>query len=233
MVKKVKCHCGCRSLVSASTERRHRTGKATPRVKASHAARQTLYAPKRLPQPSKMIYLAGLPTRSSSAPELLSQPPGNGQMHPSNMDVDGGNLNVEMEPASTLDRTFGIAAVDGSASDDTRVSEAVANVREEAWRTQYPVGMEDYVSDNEDNDEGSCGDEDGFNWHAEMFEDDGMCADGGLGVEDMINEDFERELDQFGIAKPCYLIFLTHCIYPFHSQRNYRRRNCLPSPLRA
>jgi hypothetical protein len=50
MVKKVKCHCGCGSQVSASTERRHRAGKATPRVKASHAARRVLYAPQHLPK---------------------------------------------------------------------------------------------------------------------------------------------------------------------------------------
>lgn len=196
MAKKVKCHCGCGSQVSLSTERRHRIGKATPRVKASHAARQTIYAPEQhLHQTSKGM---GLLTGHSLAPEIPYQPgpPGNAQMHPQdgnpNMDVDGGGyLNVEIEPTCTSDRTWGISGVN---TDDSRVSEVIANIREEAQCPRYPVTIEDYVSDEEDDQDPS--DDDGFDWHAE---DDEMYTDGGLGVDDIINEDFERELAGFGI----------------------------------
>jgi hypothetical protein len=204
MVRKVKCYCGCGSLVSASTERRHRAGKATPRVKASHAARQTIYAPKHL---SKKVYSENLLPGCSSTPDIPSQPPGNDQMAPGgipNMDADVGvGLNVEIEPNSTSNGTWNIAGVSGSVNgnvlDDIQVSDAIANVRGEAWRARVPT-IEDYASDDEDDEGGSRDDEDDFDWHAEMSEDDETYVDGGLGVDDMINEDFERDLARFGIV---------------------------------
>jgi hypothetical protein len=114
-------------------------------------------------------------------------------MHPPddipNMDVDGGDMNAEIEPTSTSDRTLDIL---GTNADDSHVSEAVENIWEEAQHSQYPITIEDYVSDDEDS-----SDDDGFGY-AEMFEDDEMYADGRLGMDDTVNEDFEQELAKFG-----------------------------------
>src|SRR5580704_16353787 len=133
MAKKVKCHCGCRSLVSASTERRHRAGKATPRVKASHAARHTIYAPKHLPPTTKKRSTACLHSEHLSAPEIFSQPPDNANMHLpddiANRHPDGGTLHVP-----TSEGAQGTEPVDYDNWDGGQVSEALANVREEAWR---------------------------------------------------------------------------------------------------
>jgi hypothetical protein len=67
------------------------------------------------------------------------------------------------------------------------------------------------VSDDEDDEDPS--DDDGFDWHAEMLEDDEMYADGGLGVDDIINEDFERELAGFGTIETLIASNgSTHCV---------------------
>ena len=201
MAKKVKCHCGCGSLVSASTERRHRAGKATLRVKASHAAQHTIYTPKHLPPTTKKRSTACLHSEHLSAPEIFSQPPDNANMHLpddiANRHPDGGTLHVP-----TSEGAQGTEPVDYDNWDGGQVSEALANVREEAWRQQYPVIAEDYSSDDENNQDRNCDDDDGFDWHAEMCGGDEMDVDDDLEIEDSINQDFERELAEFGKASP-------------------------------
>ena len=199
MVKKIKCHCGCGSQVSASTERRHRAGKATPRVKASHAARRTLYAPKHLPQASTSKEM-GLRTGCSSAPEISSHPGGHAGAHmpsSSNPNMGGGDFNVEFEmwPTSTPDRTWNISGID---TDDSQISEAMAIIQEQARHPQYRVTVEDYGSDDEGDEDPS--DDDGIDWHAEIsnYDSEKYYADGGLGVDETINEDFEQMLTGFG-----------------------------------
>lgn len=198
MAKKVKCHCGCGSQVSASTERRHRAGKATPRVKASHAARQMLYAPKHLPKTSTSKKM-GLHSGCSTTPEISFHlgPSGHGHM-PSpegnpTMGGGGDDLNVESGPTSTQDMTGGISGIN---ADDSRIFEVIANIREEVRRPHYRVTVEDCASDDEDDEDSS--DDDGINWHAEISDDEKYDADGGLGVDETINEDFEQELARFG-----------------------------------
>ena len=115
-------------------------------------------------------------------------------MHPQdgnpNMDVDGGS---EIGPISITDGTWGVPGIN---ADDCQVSEAIANIREETQHPRYPVTIEDHVSD--DGDEEDSSDDDGFDWHAEMLQDDEMYADGGLCADNIINEDFEQELAGFG-----------------------------------
>jgi hypothetical protein len=143
------------------------------------------------------------------------QPPGSIP----DMNLDGVTLDVDMEPTFTSEGARDMTSIDDDHSDDNQVSEAIANVREGAWRQQYPEIIEDRPSDNEDDEDGDCddedgdcNDEDGFDWHAEMCEDDEMVVDGELEIEDKIDEDFERELAEFGKAKPFHLMFATHCI---------------------
>jgi hypothetical protein len=226
MAKKIKCHCGCESQVSASTERRHRAGKATPRVKASHAARRVLYAPQHLPQTSaKLGPLAGC----SSVPGDPSQhePPSNAQIHPLDdnpMDLDGGNSNTEIEPTSNSTHAPGRTLDTLSTNtdvDDSHVSEVVANIREEARCPRHPVTIEDYSGE----DENSSGDDESD--YDEMLEDDEMCADGGLGMNDIVDEDFEQELAEFGTNNSLSLQFSTHCVGLFQPRKSPRTK--LPS----
>jgi hypothetical protein len=129
------------------------------------------------------------------------------------MDVDGGDLNAEIEPTSnsTPGKTLDIV---GTNADDGHVSEAIANIQEEARRPRYPVTIEDYSSDDEDS-----SDDDGFDC-AEMFEDDEMYADGGLGVDDLVNENFEQELAEFGTNNlPLQVL---NSLRLFHSRGNHR-----------
>jgi hypothetical protein len=196
MARQVKCYCGCRSLVSASTERRHRIGKATPRVKASHAARHTLYVSHRLSQARNNVSSAR-PLSHASHPDLVSQPLDHAHMDPlDDIPRDGGNLDI---PTSN-----GVEAIRHDHLNDDPVSTVVSSVQD-AWHRQHRAIVEDYASDDEDSLDGNCDDDDdddGFDWQAEMCDDDGVDVDGGLGVEDNINEDFERELAEFGKESP-------------------------------
>jgi hypothetical protein len=140
------------------------------------------------------------------------------------MDVDGGNSNSEIEPTSNSTyapgRTLDALSTNTDV-DDSHVSNTVANIREEARRPRYPVTIEDYSSDDED----SSGDDE-FD-DVEMLEDDEIYADGGLGVNDMVNEDFEQELAEFGTNNNISLQFSTHCVHPFQQRKSPRTK--LPS----
>jgi hypothetical protein len=92
-----------------------------------------------------------------------------------------------------------VADIDGDHWNDNQLSEAMASVQEKTRRQRYPATLEDYTSDDEDgsrDEEGYGGD--GFDWHAEACEDGEAFVGCGLEVEDMINEDFEREVAEFG-----------------------------------
>jgi hypothetical protein len=197
MAKKFRCHCGCGTLVSASTERRHRAGKATPRVRASHAARCTIYASEnvRQTQPSNDTPSANL-GECSSAPEI----PRNGA-HVQPMDVSG-------EPTSSISD---VAAID----DDHQISDVIENFRENVCGLPHPpVTIEDY--DDDEDDQGDDED-DGFDWDAELCKD--YETNGSLDIEDTINENFEQELAEFGKGT-LHSMFSTHRV-PFCSRGNH------------
>jgi hypothetical protein len=116
-----------------------------------------------------------------------------------NVDFDEEILSGDVEPPSASEETHGMVDIDGDHWNDHLLSEAMASIQEKTRRQRYPVTIEDYVSDDEDGngDDDDDGDN-GFDWHAEMCQDDEAFVDGGLGVEDIINEDFEREVAEFG-----------------------------------
>jgi hypothetical protein len=203
MAKKVKCYCGCGSLVCARTERRHRAGKALLRVRAVHAARRIICAQRHLPQVSKMASPTLPPTECSSTPGNPSQPLDSMHIYRQGstqyVDFDEEVLSADVEPPYASEETRGVADIDGDHWNDNQLSEAMASVQEKTRRQRYPATVEDYVSDDEDGNRDDKDDgNDGFDWHAEMCEDDEAFVDRGLGVEDMINEDFEREVAEFG-----------------------------------
>lgn len=185
-------------MVSVSTERRHRAGKATARVKASHAARRTIYAPRRPSQTLNVSSACLLSAHSAPTPATASQQSGNAPM-PTLDNI------ANMSPgARGMDHTSdGTEAIDDHHSDETDVSKAVANVLAEAW--QHPItnyASDENGQDDDDDQDQNCDDDDGFDWDAEMCDDDKMDVDRELGIEDSINESFERELAEFGKASP-------------------------------
>jgi len=87
--------------------------------------------------------------------------------------------------------------IDADQLDDDQVLQAIENIRAE---TRYPLIAEGLASDGEDDQDANSSDDDGFDWYAEMVEGDETYTNVGLGIEDTINEDFEQELADFGIA---------------------------------
>jgi hypothetical protein len=198
MAKKTPCSCGCGKLVSASTDHRHRAGKTTPRAKAtcltsqSITATTTKFHPPRKNSPQRKRQR----TNSGPLPPLEIQDRGaicasgssaNDVPPAANLAVDMESVNPPLPPLSP------------NHSETERI-EPVVNPCAEAWANapRYRATVEDADSEEEsDGEEGrtpSSESEDGRDGSLS----DSDSSDGGLGIEDTINDEFERELGNFG-----------------------------------
>ena len=171
MAEKAPCSCGCGKPVSASTDHRHRAGKTTPRAKATSSQSITATTTK-------------FHASRKNSPQRKRQ------------STNRGLLNMAVNMESVNPPLFSLSP-DHS---ETESIEPVVNPCAEAWKnaSRYWAAVEDADSDEEsDGDEGgtpSSESEDGGDGSLS----DSDSSDGGLGIEDTINDEFERELGNFG-----------------------------------
>jgi hypothetical protein len=199
MAEKTPCSCGCGKLVSASTDYRHRAGKTTPRAKATCLASQSTTATTTKFHPS---------CENSSQRKRQRTNPGSLQpleiqdrdaIHASSSSVNDvlptANMTVDME---SVNQSLPPLLPNRS---ETAGVEPVVNPCAEAWTnaSRYRATVKDADSDEEsDGDEGrtpSSESEDGDSDGSLL---DSDSSDDGLGIEDNINDEFERELGNFG-----------------------------------
>jgi len=196
MAEKAPCSCGCGKLVSASTDHRHRTGKTTPCTKATRLAGTTTPLVKLHQSREKSPPRKRQKTNSGPLPPLEIQD--RGTIHTSGSGVNDvppmANAALDME---TLDPPQPPLSPVHS---ETEGIEPVVNPCAEAWTnaSRYRATVEDADSDEE-----SDGEEDGTpSSESEEGGDssslDSDSSDDGLGIEDTINDEFERELGNFG-----------------------------------
>src|SRR5882762_595617 len=193
MAEKAPCSCGCGKLVSASTDHRHRAGKTTPRAKATGLASQSITATTAKFHPSLKNSPQKKRQRTNPGPLAPLEIQDRGAIHSScvndvpptaNMAVDMESVNPPLSPNHA--ETGGI--------------EPVVNPCAEAWTNayRYRATVENADSDEEsDGEEGetpSSESEDG----GDSSLSDSDSSDDGLGIEDTINDEFERELGNFG-----------------------------------
>ena len=196
MAEKAPCSCGCGKLVSASTDHRHRAGKTTPRAKATSS--QSIIATTTKFHPSRKISPQRKRQRTNSGPLPALEIQDRGAIHASSSSVNGvpptANMAVDME---SVNPPLPLLLPNNS---ETENIEPVVNPCAEAWTnaSRYRATVEDADSDEEsDKEEGgtpSSESEDGRG--SSLSDSDG--SDDGLGIEDTINDEFERELGNFG-----------------------------------
>ena len=198
MAQKAPCSCGCGKLVSASTDYCHRAGKTTPRAKATCLASQSITATATKFHPRK-----NSPQRKRQRTNPGPLPPlkiqDRGPIHTSGSSLNDvpptANMAVNMESVNPP-----LPPLSPNHS-ETEGIEPVVNPCAEAWTnaSRYRATVEDA-----DSDEGSDGDEGGMPSSESEDGEDGLLSDsdssdGGLGIEDTINNEFERELGNFGV----------------------------------
>ena len=185
MTEKAPCSCGCGKLVSASTDHRHRAGKTTPRVKATSLTTTNKFHQSRKNSPPRK--------RQRTYPGPLAL----------NIQDRGA---IHSSGSSDGPRTANMAADNSSLppllpiNSETEDIEPIVNLCAEAWTnaSRYRATVEDADSDEE-----SDGEEDGR--PSSESEDggdslsDSVSSDDGLGIEDTINDEFERTLANFGV----------------------------------
>ena len=194
MAEKVPCSCGCGKLVSASTDYRHRTGKIIPRAKATCLASQSITVITTKFHPSRENSPQRKRRRTNPGPLPPLEIQYRGAIHASGSSVNDVRPAVDMEgvnpPLSPLSPNHS----------ETEDIEPVVNPCAEAWTnaSRYRATVEAADSDEEsDGDEGrtpSSESEDG----GDSSLSDSDSSDGGLGIEDTINDEFDRELGNFG-----------------------------------
>ena len=191
MTEKAPCSCGCGKQVSASTDHRHRAGKTTPRVKATSLTTTNKSHPSRKNSPPRKRQ------RTNPGPPAPLNIQDRGAIHGSgssvndvprtpNRAVDIEGLNPPLPPLSPN-------------NSETEVIEPVVNLCAEAWTnaSRYRATVEDADSDDEFD-----GEEDGR--PSSESEDggdslsDSVSSDDGFGIEDTIDDEFERTLGNFG-----------------------------------
>ena len=172
MAEKAPCSCGCGKLVSASTDHRHRAGKTTPRAKAT-SGQSIIVATKFHPSPNNSPQRKQ--QRTISGPLLPLEIQDRGAIHASGSSVNG------VLPTANM-------------------AEPVVNPCAEAWTnaSRHRATVEDADSAEESDEE-----EGGTPWSESEDGQDSSFADSdgsddGLGTEDNINDEFERELGNFG-----------------------------------
>jgi hypothetical protein len=179
MAEKAPCSCGCGKLVSASTDHRHRAGKTTPRAKAtsrqSITATTTKFHSSRNNSPQRK--------RQRTNPDPL----------PPLEDQDRGAIHASESMHPPL---FSLSPNHS----ETESIEPVVNPCAEAWTnaSRYRATVEDADSDDEsDGEEGGTPSSVSMDGRDSSLS-DSESSDDGLGIEDTINDEFERELGNFG-----------------------------------
>ena len=196
MAEKAPCSCGCGKLVSASTDHCHRAGKTTPCTKATRLAGTTTPLVKLHQSREKSPPRKRQKTNPGPLPPLEIQD--RGTIHASGSGVNDvppmANAALDME---TLDPPQPPLSPVHS---ETEGIEPVVNPCAEAWTnaSRYRATVEDADSDEE-----SDGEEDGTpssesEEGGDSSSSDSDGSDDGLGIEDTINDEFERELGNFG-----------------------------------
>lgn len=198
--------CCCGKLVSARTEQRHIRGEAPPRVKAAQAQnngsrglfKSLAAAPKTIrkyfsPKKSRAAS-SHVASQNTPAPDQFVDPP-----VVQNQAIDGGDTAMNDVPEDVNTDTTDAFNGGENAGDDVRIlADIVAAAEQGAWggpRSRHAT-VEDYESDDED-DAGST---------RSMQTDNSFSSDwdqkaDGLAIEELIDEDFERELADFGTLK--------------------------------
>ena len=196
MAEKAPCSCGCGKLVSASTDLRHRAGKTTPCAKATSSQSITATTTKFHPSRNNSPQRKRQRTDPGPLPPLENQD--RGPIHASGLSNNEvpptANMAVDMESVNPP-----LPSLSPNHS-ETESIEPVVNLCAEAWTnaSRYRATVEDADSDEEsDGEEGgtlSSESEDGRD--SPLSDSDG--SDDGLGIEDTIDDEFERELGNFG-----------------------------------
>lgn len=196
MAEKAPCSCGCGKLVSASTDHRHRAGKTTPRAKATSSQSITVTTTKFHPPRENSPQRKRQRTNPGPLPPLENQD--RGAIHTSGPSVNEvpptANMAVDMESLNPP-----LSSISPNHS-ETESIEPVVNPCAEAWTnaSRYRATVEDADSDDEsDGEEGRTPlseSEDG----RDSSLSDSDSSDDGLRIEDTINDEFERELGNFG-----------------------------------
>jgi hypothetical protein len=198
MAEKAPCSCGCGKFVSTSTDYRHRAGKITPRGKATRLASQSITATTTKFHQSREISPQRKRQRKNPGPLSPLKIQDRGAIHASGSSVNDvpptANTAVDIE---SVNPPLPPLSPNHSETEDI---EPVVNFCAEAWTnaSRYRATVEDADSDEEsDGDEGgtpSSESEDG----GDSSLSDSDSSDDGLGIEDTINDEFERELGNFG-----------------------------------
>ena len=206
MAEKAPCSCGCGKLVSASTDYRHRAGKTTPRAKATCPTSQSITATtaKFHPSPNNSTQRKRQRTNPGPLPPLEIQD--RGAIHVSGSSVNDvpptANMAVDMESVNP--------PLPPSLPNHSQ-TEGIDPVVNQAWTnaSRYWGVVEDADSDEEsDGDEGGMPSSESEDGGDGSLSDSDSC-DGGLGVEDTIDDEFERELGNFG----AYLIMYSPSLF--------------------
>lgn len=222
----VDCACGCGSKVSAKTQKRHLAGQATPRVKALRVGNQRVF----LSQPQQQQQHPREPSPQPRYSDVVAAPTisGAADVHES-ADPEGPCAvfnEPQMDVTSTEDaRTVGEEQPGGFQTEGSRsaqmgstegeleaaYTEAAADAQREVWSNGHRVTVEDYESDEEEMDARENreeeDDDDDFFLSDPEDEFDELELLYGLPVEDIVDEDLERELADFGTCFLAWGIF--------------------------
>jgi hypothetical protein len=209
MAEKAPCSCGCGKLVSGSTDHRHRAGKTTPRAKATcltsreitatttttkfHLSRENSPQRKRQrtnPGPLPPLKIQDRGAIRASGSSVNDVPP------TANMAVDMESVNAPLSPL-----------LPNHSETETGTIEPAVNPCAEAWTNafRYRATVEDADSDDDDEEEEEESDGEEGGAPSSESEDgrdsslsDSDSSEDGLGIEDTINDEFERALGNFG-----------------------------------
>lgn len=192
--------CCCGDLVSACMEQRHIWGEAPPRVKAAQAQKNgSRHFLKSLSAAPKAIrkYFSPKKSRTASsqnipAPDQLVSPSVVENQVANGADAAMNNApeNVDMEMTDVFNESENIG------NDAQILADVIAGAEQGTWGGPRSRGatVEDYESDDENN----------ANSTWSMQTDNSFSSDwdqkaDGLAIEELIDEDFERELASFGM----------------------------------
>ena len=179
MTEKAPCSCGCGKLVSASTDYRHCTRKTTPRAKAMCLASQSITATTTKFHPSRQNSLQRKRRRTNPGPLSPLKIQDRDAIHTSGLSVN------DVPPLSPN-------------HSETKGIDPLVNPCAEAWTntSRDRATVEDADSDQESGDEGRMPLSDSEDGDRSSLDSD--SSDDGLGIEDTIDDKFEREMGNFG-----------------------------------
>lgn len=189
--QKSTCRCGCGAQLTQRQQQRHLRAKLQPRAKATGTERRNKHSHKSSIKKPKKVPCDRHPSQS---------PP---QAGPS-MDIDrrgipgpSTEMDVDIQPALSQNHAgpplSSIRDVNGDASLD-----ATNHTRAQIGsRSRFAATVEDYDSESESDDS-----DDGLESGNSELEEEEELDEEGLTFWDTLNEDFEREVAEFGMSAP-------------------------------